>query len=86
MVEVTKYNNKRETSIANLVKNMWMYRYPRTMKSCMAKEKSLLVTCSEIPNIYTIGDNFHNKHFCKYHFQFNIGTDSPGSRKPSLDL
>ena len=30
--EITQYNKKREISIAELVKTMWLTRYPRLME------------------------------------------------------
>ena len=40
----------------------------------------------KIPNWNIIKDNWQNKHFVKSYFQCNIGTDSPGSSKPSADF
>ena len=31
-------------------------------------------------------DNYQEKKFGKYYPQCNIGTDSPGSRKPSVEF
>ena len=35
--EITQYNDKRAISIANLVKNTWMYRYPRPIEITYAQ-------------------------------------------------
>ena len=31
-LQITKYNNKRAISIANLVETTWLYRYPSPIK------------------------------------------------------
>ena len=84
--KIMQYDDKRAISITNLVENTWLPRYPRPMEITCVQGSEFIGHEFRKYLIEKIWDNYQAKHFRKSYLQFDIGMDSPRSRKPSADF
>ena len=85
--EILKYNVKRTISISNLVESTCLTRCPIPMEIRYNQRSDFI--CHEIRKFLIekrIRDKIQAKQFRKSNFQCDIGTNSPDSRKPSVDF
>ena len=85
--EISQYDDKRAISIANLVENMWLSRYPRPIEITY-DQGSEFAGHEFIKSLMGIEYGITTKPSTpgKFHFECGIGTHSSGSRKPRTDL
>ena len=77
-----KSDNNREMS-RNYVVNLMSYTNGNHVRPRIRIYRSWV---PKIPNLKSIQGNCESKHFSKSYFQCDIGTDSPGSSKPSAEF
>ena len=85
--EITQYDDKIAISIANLVETTWLTGYTIPME--ITCEQRFKLTGHEFRKSLIekiIRCNCQANHFRRSYFRCYIGTDSPGSRKPSADF